>query len=497
MTQPTPAATPVNLPDRELARELGERLRAHGLCQSEVLARMGVREIAHIAQLPHAERQACIAAPDPLNTLLRLFYFGLETPRPALDEALTAACVDKLVTQGLLSASAGGVRSRVQVYINADTITASDPPTTDALATQVMGIGGTTLLLSDIALRLPFEDALDMGTGAGLLAVRAAAHCRRVVATDISPRAASFARFNADLNARDNVEAVSGDLFSTVSGRTFDFIFSNPPYVISPETRVSFRDSGVRGDEFCKRLAREAARRLNPRGWFQMVCEWPHIRGTDVQQMLAAWFDGCACDVLVQRIRSVDPASSARHWLSSEAMQRRTDPNELARQMKSWVDFYIRQGFEAISTGVITMRRLPPGGGRPPWFRLDDAFEPMVSPAGKQILNIFRAQDFLHDHPGALLSSMYHVNDDVRLHQELRPHQGQWSVSGSKLTFAEGFTVSIAADAGACAIVHGCNARRTGADLVGLAVAAGAAEGDAEQTLRTLIARAVLLPPAS
>lgn len=78
---------------------------------------------------------------------------------------------------------------------------------------------------------------LEMGCGAGLIAVSAAlAGCARVVATDVNPQAAR----NAELNAlrhgvADRVECVSGDLFAPLRpDDAFDLVFWHSNFVLAP-----------------------------------------------------------------------------------------------------------------------------------------------------------------------------------------------------------------------------------------------------------------------
>jgi HemK-related putative methylase len=75
-------------------------------------------------------------------------------------------------------------------------------------------------------------EVLDMGTGSGVCAIAAARHARRVVAVDIDQTAVRCARLNVLLNQVDGkVEVLSGDLFAPVSGRRFDVILFNPPFI--------------------------------------------------------------------------------------------------------------------------------------------------------------------------------------------------------------------------------------------------------------------------
>jgi hypothetical protein len=68
-----------------------------------------------------------------------------------------------------------------------------------------------------------------------------------------------FAAFGARLNRIANVELREGDLFEPVAGDRFDLILANPPYVVSPETGLLFRDDGLPGDSFSEGLVRRGS----------------------------------------------------------------------------------------------------------------------------------------------------------------------------------------------------------------------------------------------
>jgi hypothetical protein len=81
----------------------------------------------------------------------------------------------------------------------------------------------------------PAARALDLGTGAGLLA--AVAPGRSVAAVEVDPAAAELARFNMALNGiADRVDVVEGDLYEPVAGEAFDLITCNPPFLPAPDS---------------------------------------------------------------------------------------------------------------------------------------------------------------------------------------------------------------------------------------------------------------------
>lgn len=89
-------------------------------------------------------------------------------------------------------------------------------------------------LLADFIRTRAEDEALDIGTGSGIvsLLVLAAKPVRRVTALEIQPGLAEIARRNVELNGfGGRIEVVEADLRTYEPGRTFDLVFSNPPYI--------------------------------------------------------------------------------------------------------------------------------------------------------------------------------------------------------------------------------------------------------------------------
>jgi release factor glutamine methyltransferase len=137
-----------------------------------------------------------------------------------------------------------------------------------------------TWLLADALDREPLRPGarvLDLCSGSGALAIRAALGGPRVVtAVDTSRRAVLAIRLNAALN-RVRVRVLRGDLFAAVAGERFDAIVSNPPYVPVPSGRSPARgrarawDAGRDGRALVDRICDRVRAHLRPGGLLLLV----------------------------------------------------------------------------------------------------------------------------------------------------------------------------------------------------------------------------------
>jgi ribosomal protein L3 glutamine methyltransferase len=135
----------------------------------------------------------------------------------------------------------------------------------------------------------PPASVLDLCTGSGCLAILAALALPQaaVDAADLSDDALAVAKRNvADYKLGPRIRLVKSDLFSALSGKTYDLIVSNPPYVKAASMRRlpdEYRKepemalaSGNDGLDHTRRILAEAARHLNPGG--TLVVEIGHNR---------------------------------------------------------------------------------------------------------------------------------------------------------------------------------------------------------------------------
>lgn len=201
----------------------------------------------------------------------RLLFCGQNVSRDEAAEALGKSVLEACLRAGLLTAEVScrlHLRPVGPLYLFSDFL--------ECGPYAVMGAGETTAVLY-VAAKPPRRTGavLDLGCGAGTLALLLAADADRVTGTDISERAVCFARVNAVLNGVGNAEFAAGDLYEPVAGRTFDLIVCQPPYY--PDEAggtATFLHGGVRGDEIACRVVAGMRDHLTERGRGLVFASW-------------------------------------------------------------------------------------------------------------------------------------------------------------------------------------------------------------------------------
>src|SRR6266851_6162535 len=247
--------------DTVAAERLGTSLRRTGYSEDAIHRLLGEDAYSsERADTPAEERRL----PDtPLATLVRLLFLQLPVSAEQAEAALGPEGVEALETTGLAQVGRH-IDPRVRILPIGKILLASDgfsrdgddPP--DYVATYTP----TARVLDSLTPRPRVDRALDVGTGSGIHALLAAQHARHVIATDVNRRAIAYTELNAALNGLRNIECRQGSLFEPVEGEMFDLITCNAPYVVSPERRWAYRDSGFRGDDVTAHVVRSAAAHL-------------------------------------------------------------------------------------------------------------------------------------------------------------------------------------------------------------------------------------------
>ncbi|MEL6107342.1 MAG: methyltransferase, partial [Planctomycetota bacterium] len=189
---------------------------------------------------------------EPLGSLGRLFYLGLPCGVGETRNVLPGAFLTLCVECGLLAKEGGCFVPRALIVPVQGNLLASD---LQLLRSQdeaqfVPTLCDAAVHLNRVRAQKPVERVLDLCCGFGLHGLLASQSAAEVVATDLNPRAESFVRFNASLNGRVNVTAMTGDLLSAVAGQQFDLILCNPPFILSPESVTTYRFNPLELDGF-------------------------------------------------------------------------------------------------------------------------------------------------------------------------------------------------------------------------------------------------------
>ncbi len=136
----------------------------------------------------------------------------------------------------------------------------------------------TYLVLEHLeGLKLDGKKFLDMGTGNGEIALKAAEKGAEVTAVDRNPEALEYAREKAEEKGLDDViEFVESDLFENVEGveEGFDVAVFNPPYLPGEEGGLGDEEiwrGGEKGVEVTERFLEDVSDYLRPDGYALVV----------------------------------------------------------------------------------------------------------------------------------------------------------------------------------------------------------------------------------
>ena len=430
--------------DREGAALLREALRVASYDLSHIgpmLRSDSESATPRIEDVPIIERLLPKGA--PLSTLVRLFLLGRTVSDADATVAFGPLSIEHAVALGVIRRADDGVRSQVRLLPTGDLVLACDrtpDAAPDLPADHVVGVGSASRFLAGLTVRRPVRAALDLGTGCGIQAILAARHATQVVACDINPRALNFTAFNALLNGVTNVACRRGSFFEPVRGETFDLIVSNPPFVISPESAMVYRDSGLRGDDVSRQVITQASTHLAEGGLAFILIGWGVREGETWPDRLREWASDLPCDVWFLHHSSEVPLLYAASWNSP--LQSRSD--EFATAIDRWTAYLADLGFAQVAYGAAVMRRRT---AQKNWVRFDDLRGLDVPESGEQIARLIAAQDYIAErNPARLLETRLVREPQHRLDQILRARDGTFAVEGAALRLLTGLRFSTPLD---------------------------------------------------
>jgi len=370
-----------------------------GFTADGLLSALGASAYAALGRgEPVPARRALADRHDPLAELARLFVLGDGVPRA---DAVRSLPVDDLARLGLVAGGAD-VRAVVDVrpYGESDTdwyVVSDHGPDSagrevdEVAADHVLGVGGASLTLARITPRTEVGRALDLGTGCGVQALHLGRHAGTIVATDRNRRALRLAAVTAALSGQ-RWDLREGSLFEPVAGERFDLVVSNPPFVISPGHRYTYRDAGLPADDLGRLLVQQAPAHLEDDGTAVVLANWLHVRGEDWRERVASWVATTGCDAWVAQREVQDPAEYVGLWLrdagglSGDAAARA----EHEARYAEWLDALRAMDAEGIGFGWVVLHRGGTYGAQGP--RIEDvAAEPRL-PRGDEVAALVRAR---------------------------------------------------------------------------------------------------------
>ena len=426
--------------DTRAASALGAALRRVRYSEESVLDMLGEDAYSHDRdELPRDERRV---EPTRLGTVVRAIFLQLPVSRAELAGAVGERAVEALESIGFAE-RADVYRPRARILPVGDLYVASDdypqqegrddPP--DYVAAYTL----TSRVCDCLTPRVRGGRALDVGTGSGVQALLAARHASHVVATDINPRALAFTEVNAALNGFTNVEPRLGSLFDSVAGERFDLITCNPPYVVSPENRWAYRDSGLQGDEISRRVMLAAADHLAEGGYATTLASWIGASEEAADERPVSWARTLRdCDAWILSVWEADPLDHAATWNK----QLGGKPAALAAALDRWTGYLEELGAGWVSEGAILLHRRP---GRRHGSRVDGIDDDALESAGDQVRRAFanrailaelrRADDLLDLRPELVMR--------LQLEQEVVPRRSRNAAAAAHVQLVDGTSSTI------------------------------------------------------
>jgi len=444
------------IPDTAAAKSLGFALRAVGYSEAAVHELLG--EDAYSGGQEDAPADERRLPESRLATVVRVFFLQRPVPTGEAVQALGRGGVEALETTGLATVGDEVVpRVRIlpigRLLVTADGYTQGDDP-----PDYVAIYSPTSRLCDSLTPRPRVARALDVGTGSGIHALLAASHAEHVVATDVNARALAFTELNAALNGLTNVECRRGSLFEPVAGETFDLITCNAPYVVSPERRWAYRDSGLQADEVSERVVRDAAAHLSDGGFATLLVSWLAQDEDEPDERVLEWAEETGCDSWILSTWDSDPLSHASTWNSH------LEGEAFGRALDEWTAYFDGLGVRWISEGAVLLHKRPGGGEA----RVDSIDPDDVEVADEQIQRAFAARARLAelDGRGELLEQRLSLEMAFWLEQELEPQQGGASIVDSRIQLSEGTSSAVDVEPGVLDVVASLDGRTALGDVI-------------------------------
>ena len=375
---------------------------------------------------------------DQVSASIRLFAHHEELDARAVAEALRPLRLSDLEKTGLVQVDGTRVSARFGIERWGPAVVLHDWPEWGEDPNFVMGVTNSTRSLAYVTPRQHVGSVLDLGTGSGIEAVLAARHSDHVVATDVNDRAVALARATALLNNAENIEVRKGSWFEPVEGERFDLIVTNPPFVISPEDRLVYRDGGLEADDLCREIVADFPGHLAPCGFAVMMAQWARRTGEDWSSTPIRWLDPLDVDGIAIRYGAMTPREYAVIWNQFTNKSAR----ERHRTVSRWVEYYDQLGLDQIYEGALAVMSHPSHGKRPPHRWVVPASRTLDAPGGDQLRRVLNGHVSIEGATTVdLLTAVPRPVDGHSLYQQIRFEDGQYVMGQIRCGFDQGLGI--------------------------------------------------------
>lgn len=347
---------------RQSLTQLRQLLQKNDFNEQRVCSALGIEVLQKLEPTHLHYFSQYVLASNDFADLIRLFQLRCDLSESRLKELFGDRLFAVLVKLGLLIPRAGNWASRVDIFCVDGLYICTDHrfmllPEDQISEQPVMYIGLDSLGLVHTAPRIKADRVLDLCSGSGIQALIASRYAKTVDAVDLQARAIRFARFNAQLNGIDNVQFHYGDLYDAVSGRKYDSILANPPFVPSPrqgDEGLSFREGGSEGEAILRRIIAESHQYLQQHGRLYVVTDLVDL--SQYQQKLTTWWRGAGADMLVLHTADRDEILFAVphcHWPYGQSF------DDYNMELGDWVDNFRASNLKAVNFGYILIQKRP------------------------------------------------------------------------------------------------------------------------------------------
>src|SRR5215213_8900406 len=360
----TSVEVPLKMGSVEEFERVESFFKATGFDEEAVCRALKVPDLSQLGETKLDESGAAEGISDRLRLLIKLFLMLDPVDCEEVEREIDEASLAFLLALDVLRAGGQGAGSEkyystVLISPVAGLLLASDRyrnvddspfiPPADIVFPPIFL--GTLRFLKNLPLS-PAKDALDLCSGSGVAALALSRCAERVVASDVTARAAHFAEFNRSLNRCFNVEVAQSDLYSSLKGRAFDYIVSHPPYMPSLSNFLIYRDGGATGESLVKGVVEGLPEFLRPGGTFYCVTSgWDTTEGP-FEARMRGWLaeHQGEFDVIFALFRTMSPEKLAVELAERSGSLDRSEPGQ-------WMEIFGKGGMLRLVYGVMVIHR--------------------------------------------------------------------------------------------------------------------------------------------